>query len=200
MCITETQKILAADSSDPVQEKAHRTIFWELFTSDFLPAPEKTLDRLYADMTNIVMGGTETTAHTLRVITYHLCANPHMIQKLRHELKSVDLGSHKTRIAPQLEALPYLTAIILEGLRLSIGVPHRLARIAPDRVIEYKGWRIPPGHPVGMSAGLLLLDPATFPKPYDFEPERWVDPTERRRLDKYMIAFGRGTRACVGMK
>lgn len=200
MCLLETQKILTADANDPVQEKAHRTIFWELFTSDFLPPPEKTVTRLYAEMTGIVAGGTETTAHTLRVITYHLCVNPHMIQKLRHELESVDLGPHNTRKLPQLEALPYLTGIIYEGFRLSIGVPHRLARIAPDRIIEYKEWKIPAGHPVGMSTGLLSLDPAVFPNPKNFDPERWVDPVERRRLDKYLIVFGRGTRSCVGIK
>lgn len=151
-------------------------------------------------MASVVAGGTETTAHALRVITYHLCRNPHMIQKLRNELKSAHLGPENPRKLSRLESLPYLTAVLLEGIRLSIGVPHRLARIAPDRVIEYKGWTIPAGYPVGMSAGLMNLDPNAFVNPNEFDPERWMNPVERRRLEKYMVSFSKGTRACVGMK
>lgn len=151
-------------------------------------------------MNTINGAGTETTAHTLGVITYHLCENPDMLQKLRAELKHVDLSSKNTRKLLQLEQLPYLYAVINEGLRLSYGVVTRLARIAPDRVIEYGEWKIPPGTPVGMSAGLIHLDPNAFSHPHAFDPERWMDPAERRRLEKYMIPFSKGTRSCLGIK
>jgi hypothetical protein len=49
----------------------------------------------------------------------------------------------------ELEQLPYLTAVIKEGLRLSYGVSHRLPRIAPNEIISLvsgkKTWEIPPG-------------------------------------------------------
>ena len=151
-------------------------------------------------MNSVVAGGTETTAHTMRVITYHLCQNPDMLQKLRAELKRVDLSSKNARKLSQLEQLPYLYAILNEGLRLSYGVVSRLHRIAPDRVIEYGEWKIPPGTPVSMSAGLIHLDPNAFPQPHTFDPERWMNPAERRRLEKYMVPFSKGTRVCLGLK
>lgn len=196
----ETQRYLSLESSDPIYEKVHKTIFYELLNSDSLPPEEKSFHRIYADVNNVVAAGTETTAHTMRVITYHLCQNPDMLQKLRAELKSVDLSSKNTRKLIELERLPYLFAIINEGLRLSYGVVSRLSRIAPDRFIEYGEWKIPPGTPVGMSAGLIHLDPNAFSHPHAFDPERWMDPEERRRLEKYLIPFSKGTRGCLGLK
>jgi cytochrome P450 len=39
-----------------------------------------------------------------------------------------------------------------------------------------------------------------FPDSYKFLPERWLDMTERKKLDKYMVSFSKGSRSCVGMK
>lgn len=123
-----------------------------------------------------------------------------MLQKLRTELQPVDLSSRNARKLPQLEKLPYLHAIINEGLRLSYGIVSRLARIAPDRVIEYGEWKIPPGTPVSMSSGLIHHDPNAFPQSNAFDPERWMDPAKRRRLEKYLVQFSKGTRNCLGIK
>jgi cytochrome P450 len=54
--------------------------------------------------------------------------------------------------------------------------------------------------PVSMSQRLTHENPAIFPNPRSFLPERWLDPAERRRLEKYMQPFGRGSRACLGQQ
>lgn len=41
---------------------------------------------------------------------------------------------------------------------------------------------------------------SVFPDSYTFKPERWVDPTERKRLEKYLVAFTKGSRQCIGMQ
>jgi len=43
----------------------------------------------------------------------------------------------------RLEQLPFLSAVIAEGLRISIGVTARLPRIATDELLTYKDWVIP---------------------------------------------------------
>jgi cytochrome P450 len=43
-------------------------------------------------------------------------------------------------------------------------------------------------------------DESVFPDSYRFNPERWVDPAERKRLEKYMVAFSKGSRQCIGMQ
>ena len=47
----------------------------------------------------------------------------------------------------------------------------------------------------------VLHDPSIFADPYTFDPERWLqDHSAVERLDRFMVAFGTGSRMCVGMK
>ena len=55
--------------------------------------------------------------------------------------------------------------------------------------------------PVGMTMMNVLHDPSIFADPYTFNPERWLgEESEVERLDKFMVAFGKGSRMCIGMK
>jgi cytochrome P450 len=42
-------------------------------------------------------------------------------------------------------------------------------------------------------------NPEIFPDPMKYDPERWMDQVDVRRLDHHMVPFGRGSRQCVGM-
>jgi cytochrome P450 len=46
------------------------------------------------------------------------------------------------------------------------------------------------------SSYLLHTDPAIYPDPLSFRPERWL---ENPKLTRYLFAFGRGSRNCLGM-
>ena len=143
--------------------------------------------------------GTDTTASTLKFITFYLISNPLMLQKLRVELDSIQPVSQSVPTLQQLEQMQYLTSIILEGLRLSIGATGRMARIS-DQIIDYGKWKIPPGTPVSMSNYLISHDENVFPNSHTFEPDRWMDPMERKRLERYLVVFSKGTRMCLGIK
>ena len=39
-------------------------------------------------------------------------------------------------------------------------------------------------------------NPIIFPDSHTFNPQRWIDDP---RLEKYMVAFSRGSRACIGI-
>lgn len=55
--------------------------------------------------------------------------------------------------------------------------------------------------PVGMTMMDVLHDPSIYPHPHLFKPERWLgEELEVERLDRYMVAFGKGSRMCIGMK
>ena len=47
---------------------------------------------------------------------------------------------------------------------------------------------------------MLHQDEIYFPNALKFDPTRWLDPLEARRIDKAFVAFGKGTRGCVGLK
>ena len=175
-------------------------MFHELLTTSVLPVSEKTEERIRDEVQTIVAAGTETVAHAMRVVTYHLYSNPHMLHRLREELSTLPEYPKGHMKWHDLEKLPYLTAIIMEGLRLSYGTATRLARIAPDRVLEYGDWKIPPGTPVSMTNLLIFQNEDVFPEALSFVPDRWMKAAERKRSDKYFQPFMRGTRNCLGIK
>lgn len=171
-----------------------------------LPAHEQSVDRLADDAQMAVMAGTLTTSMTLDTIMYWLLAQPDTLRKLKEELYNAvpvasGIGSVPLVV---LEGLPYLTAVIKEGLRLSYGASMRLQRIDPDNAIIFtdknsgKEWTIPAKTPVGMSTVQIHHDENIYPDSKSFRPERWLG-SEGKRLDKYFVSFSKGSRNCLGM-
>ncbi|RLL96210.1 hypothetical protein CFD26_104014 [Aspergillus turcosus] len=174
----------------------HPTIFQEILSSK-LPLHEKALRRLAQDGGAVVGAGTVTTAWAITVAVYHLLSQPATLRKLKNELATTD-----TTDLTDLERLPYLAACIQEALRLSYGVSSRLARLAPDEALTFtdpdthRTWTIPPNTPVSMTSLLIFQNPSIFPQPKLFRPERWLD---NPRLDRYQVAFCKGSRICLGV-
>ena len=50
-----------------------------------------------------------------------------------------------------------------------------------------------------MSSTFVHLNPAIFPQPYEFHPERWLG-EGKGNLDTYIAAFSKGPRTCLGIK
>ena len=52
-----------------------------------------------------------------------------------------------------------------------------------------------------MSSYFVHMDPCVFPDPESFKPERWIEAAEKgQHLNKFIVAFSRGSRNCLGMK
>lgn len=105
----------------------------------------------------------------------------------------------------ELEKKPYLWAIIHESLRMMPGVSHRSARIAREEELVYRStdgkteWVIPRGTPIGMTSMINHWNKDLFPNPDEFIPERWlVDGQPNYKLQRMLIAFGKGSRSCIG--
>lgn len=50
-----------------------------------------------------------------------------------------------------------------------------------------------------MTSVMMHNSPTHFPDPKTFDPERWLQP-DSARLRKYIVAFSKGSRQCLGMK
>ncbi|KAK0390740.1 hypothetical protein NLU13_0243 [Sarocladium strictum] len=188
------------DGTDDLSRKGDtsRTIFHTLRDSD-LPPHEKTLQRLCDEGEIMTGAGSETTAQTLTRIMFYICQVPDTLDKMRHELARIMTIHGGIPDIAELQALPYLSAVIKEGLRLSYGVTTRLPRIAHED-ITYKDFVIPAGTPVSQTPYFSLMHPGIFPDPQRFRPERWLEAEEKcQRLNKYLVSFGKGTRQCVGL-
>jgi len=185
-----------------------------------VPPQERTLHRLGQEAISLIGAGGITTQHTLKTLTYHILANPPVLARLTAELKQAMPDPNVPASLQQLEHLPYLSAVLAEGLRLSYGISHRMERSFPDRAVTYADYVIPPNTSVSMTTMLIHDNPSIFPEPRRFIPERWLDSndddkpalafshdgekplqhqTQQQRLAKYFLPFGRGSRACVGL-
>jgi cytochrome P450 len=178
----------------------HRTVFAE-FLNNNLPPEEKTEDRIMDNATLLVGSGFETTSYTLSTVHYHLLANPDICQRLKQELKTI-WPEDEDAIPPwtTLEKLPYFKGVLQESLRLSMGAMTRLSRVNHHESIRYGEWVIPKDTPVGMSQFLIHYNEKIFPDPWKFDPERWLQGEKSKQLEKYVIAFSKGSRGCIGQQ
>ncbi|KAK7928942.1 P450 monooxygenase [Apiospora marii] len=178
----------------------HPTIFDGILQAD-VPAEEKSELRLIDEAHALTGAGTMTTARAMEHTIYFLLRNPDCMRRLADELEAVMPNEFSILSCAVLEKLPYLTAVVHEGLRLSKGVPHRFMRISPDTSYRYGDVVIPRGVPVGMTLMDFLEDPEVYPDPESFVPERWIpfDGPAARRCRDNLVIFGGGSRMCAGM-
>ncbi|KAL4816633.1 putative cytochrome P450 [Aspergillus spinulosporus] len=191
------------DATKP-QEDTRSSLFRHLLSPSSagrLPESERDTERLAREAMVLFGAGTITTAHTLSFICYYVLHDSHIRDRLGEELRSV-MAQYPTSMPTwqQLERLPYLQALVREGLRLSYGIMRRLPRVFPDAALRYQQWTIPPGTPVGMAAYGLHTDPKVYPDPFKFWPERWLAQSNpSNNMNRNLVPFSRGSRGCLGM-
>ncbi|KAF5879051.1 putative cytochrome p450 protein [Botrytis fragariae] len=189
------------------------TIVHAILESDEIPPSEKEFQRLFEEAFVLIGAGSDTVSNMLTNTHFHLLDNPQHLKTLREELKSVMQDRYARACLKDLEGLPFLNAVANEGLRLSYGISTRLPRISPYEVMMYKDWEIPAGTPVSMTSVHMHQNPDIFPDPLTFNPYRWLTSTPAhlnspssaplltpdKTLEKYLVAFGKGSRSCAGI-
>jgi cytochrome P450 len=93
-----------------------------------------------ADLQSIAGG--ETVNTFLAAVTYYLLTNPDTYHKLRHEIRS-RYNSYDEIDATSAQQLPYMQAVVSEGLRIYPPGSQGFPRISPGAVID--GVYIPAG-------------------------------------------------------
>ncbi|KAJ5431628.1 hypothetical protein N7445_008126 [Penicillium cf. griseofulvum] len=195
LSLQEASANLAASAMESKKPSVFRTV-----RSSSLPASENSQERLTAEGFSFVMAATESTAQTVASILYHLVDNPIILDELQEKLKLLWKETEGQPTWNDLEQLQYLRHIVMEGLRVTSSVTGRLARVAPDEVLQHGDWKIPPGTPVSMDHHFTHLDPTLFTNPRKFDPGRWLRAAdEGGPLGRHLIPFGRGSRMCIGI-
>ena len=197
-------------SSGLTEPDRKESVYSSVLKNPNLPQSEKSLLRLEQEGALLVLAGAESPAQTLNVIFYHLLASPSILRALQNELDTVPDPATWN----QLEQLPYLSAVIEEGNRLSFGVTARTARIAPEPLVytpsQYcaaasppgsalKSFTIPPNTPVSITTLAAHTNPSVFPDPWTFNPDRWLGEAGHG-LRRFQMAFSRGGRRCLGIE
>ncbi|KAJ4361588.1 hypothetical protein N0V95_001749 [Ascochyta clinopodiicola] len=145
-----------------------------------------------AQCKDLLFAGTDSTGMNLATIIRGLVMHPQKYERLKREVhNNAALGAG----AGDIQALPYLAAVVKESLRISMANPTRLPHVVPAGGWMFKDTFFPAGSIVGCSGYELHFNPAIFSEPRKFSPERWLDATEN--MSKYWFAFGAGSRACI---
>jgi cytochrome P450 len=150
-----------------------------------------TDDEVRNEIVTFMLAGHETTATALTWSWYLLAHNPQIEERMHAELDAV-LGE-RTCAMEDIPKLPYTGAVFQEAMRL---YPPALgfARRAKEEV-ELGGYTIPKGASVFVSPYITQRNPAYFPAPDTFQPERW----EAGTAPKFAyFPFGGGAKMCIG--
>ncbi|KIY68837.1 cytochrome P450 [Cylindrobasidium torrendii FP15055 ss-10] len=185
-------------------------------TSSDLPDHQKLSDRdVMSQVPTFFVAGHETTSASLVWMLYALTLAPHIQKKLRQELQAV---STDTPSFDELNALPYLDAVLRETLRLHapVSATERVATkedilplsepIEDRRGKMLDGIRVQAGDIIIISMLGMNIDPAIWgADAHEFKPERWMAPKAGVTASipgvwSNMMSFWGGARGCVGFR
>ena len=165
----------------------------------------KTVARIQQEAGTVVGAAIHTSKATLSVTSFHILHDPETLRRSTTELREARFNNPENPTWPELEQLPYLTAVIKEGLRLSSGVIQHLPCISKHKAIQYGNYSIPPGTPFSKSSYIQHTSPI-FNDCFAFNPDPWlmtveVAPApgrEEKHLDRIFVPFCKGTKSCLG--
>ncbi|KAH8423012.1 uncharacterized protein LDX57_000768 [Aspergillus melleus] len=101
------------------------------------------MDRLEANGTILLIGGSETTATLLSGITYLLLQNPEVLARLTEEVRS-SFHSEKDITMDSVNGLSYMLACLNEALRSYPPIPIGLPRVVPKTGRQIMGQYVAP--------------------------------------------------------
>ncbi|MBB5960391.1 cytochrome P450 [Saccharothrix tamanrassetensis] len=147
----------------------------------------------YDEVLALLTAGVETTALALAWAFHELAENPEVERRAHAEVDEVLAGRPAT--FEDLPKLVYLHRVVNEVLRkYPIWILMRKA-VEP---VDLGGTVLPPGAEVIVSPHAVHHDPAHFPDPERFDPDRWL-PERVAALPKgAFVPFGGGARQCMG--
>ncbi|XP_021727958.1 cytochrome P450 89A2-like [Chenopodium quinoa] len=154
--------------------------------------------------------GTDTTSTTLEWIMANLVRHPNIQTKLFEEIRGV-IGEEAEEVPEvALSKMPYLKAVVLEGLRRHppshFVLPHGVTQ-----EVELGGYTIPRNASLNFAVAEIGKDSEVWDDPLQFKPERFMgmvmdrdidheefDITGFGSLELKMMPFGAGRRICPG--
>lgn len=181
-------------------EKERSLTFVQRLVMNQKSNPKQVSDRdIMTHALGNITAGSDTTATALRSILYQILKNRDVYNKLCTEVR----GELSLPVPfAQANALPYLAAVIKEGMRMHPSVGMMLARTVPPEGAVICGYEVQGGVEVGINPWIIQRDAAVFPEPDRFWPDRWLPSVsseeQLKTMNRSFLTFGHGAHTCSG--
>jgi cytochrome P450 len=151
-----------------------------------------------------VIAGSDTSATTIRTVMLSLQSNPVAYRKLQSEIDAaIEAGKVSSPIKDsEARQLPYLQAVIKEGLRILPPASGPFFKTVPEGGDVINGMFVPAGTQIGSSPLAIHHSKKIFGDDAEtFRPERWLEADEERlalMANTLDLVFHYGKYMCLG--
>ena len=167
---------IAARRAEPDLE-SRDDVFSALLLAEDETGERLTDEEIRDELLTMLLAGHETTATGLAWTFDLLLHNPEVLARAQQRDDR------------------YLDALVKESLRIRPVIPG-VGRVVRGEPFQLNGYVIPPGVEINPSIRMIHRDPALYPQPARFDPERFL---AADAPDTYTwVPFGGGTRRCLG--
>ncbi|KIK92994.1 hypothetical protein PAXRUDRAFT_12903 [Paxillus rubicundulus Ve08.2h10] len=168
-----------------------------LGTVDEKGASPRWLKDLKDSAATAFLAAAGTSNATLLTFMLAMVLYPEVQEKVHAQIDTV-VGKDRLPTLDDRRSLTYIDAIMRETLRWHPLAPLSLPHAAVNDDV-YNGFYIPKGAAIITNIWAIAHDESTYPKPSDFNPERFLNPDGTLTSEDVIdIAFGYGRRICVG--
>lgn len=151
------------------------------------------------EVNTFMFEGHDTSATATCFTLYAIAQNPQIQDKVYDELCEILGKDPKTEVTmSHINDLKYMDIVVKEALRMYQPVPLVERNIDEDWVID--GITVPKNTTVAIFLYGMSHDPAVFPNPEKFDPDRFLPENMNSRHNYAYIPFSAGPRNCIGQR
>ncbi|KAH8682569.1 cytochrome P450 [Xylariales sp. PMI_506] len=132
------------------------------------------LDEVSAESTTLIVAGSDTTSTAMAALFFYLSRHPKALERATAEVRGAFQRVEEIRTGPRLNSCTYLRACIDETLRISPPSGSAPWREVGAGGSVFDGQYVPGGCDVGMGIYAMQHNPAYYPDPFTFKPDRWL--------------------------
>ena len=162
-----------------------------------------TADSAKNECLALMIASQDSTAAFVAAFINNLIQHPLVYDKLEQEIMACEQENRLSTPVVQFAEINNMTfflACAKETLRLNPSTPIMLPRYVSKGGMILNGIFVPENTEIGANPYVIHRDKEIFgADAANFRPERWLENTARSQLmDKYTLAWGYGTRKCLG--
>ncbi|TAQ85503.1 hypothetical protein B7494_g6168 [Chlorociboria aeruginascens] len=162
-----------------------------------------TIEEVKSECFVLMVAASDTTSAFICPFINYVTQNPQIYSRLVEEISDFERKGLLTNPVVKFDetcTMPYYMACVKETLRYSPSTPMIMPRYISKGGLTIDGKYIPANTEMGANPYVVHRDKSVFGEDsHIFRPERWLESEEQsRRMDKYLMSFGYGTRVCLG--